>query len=261
MEIAMLVLTAIGVAAAIIAALPPLGFDVRIFGRPNMPLEGIPYFRARQAWIAIVVALISLGVSVGAFYYFFRPRTVERVVEKQVEKLVPAPCPKQQALGVKPILGGKSPKKNKHADASAPRQAQQPPQTQFCEGGNCAQSTGQSGGITAGLVLVDTPPLAIKWAAQNAVSDKPAEFPYAQQVTVSVNTLLSPVSLAIICDSEVDEFSLYGAHANVFKGISEKHIAFFKYSSPVLSPEDPLVIQVRAKKPFFVKDVRRAKLP
>ena len=101
MEIAMLVLTAIGVAAAIIAALPPLGFDVRIFGRPNMPLEGIPYFRARQAWRALVVALISLGVSVGAFYYFFRPRVVEKIVEKPVEKIVervvPQKCPTSQS--------------------------------------------------------------------------------------------------------------------------------------------------------------------
>ncbi|MCU1302666.1 MAG: hypothetical protein JWQ87_2950 [Candidatus Sulfotelmatobacter sp.] len=74
MGIAMLVLTVIGVTAAIVAALPPLGFDLRIVGRPKMPLEGIPYFRARQAGIAIVIAFVSLGVSVAAFYYFFRPR-------------------------------------------------------------------------------------------------------------------------------------------------------------------------------------------
>lgn len=95
----------IGVAAAIIAALPPLGIDVRFFGRPNVPLEGIPYFRARQAQRAIVVALISLGVSVGAFYYFFRPRVVEKFVEKPVEKLVPAPCPEPQVPSAKPIVG------------------------------------------------------------------------------------------------------------------------------------------------------------
>jgi hypothetical protein len=103
MEIAMLVLTVLGVIAAIIAALPPLGVDVRLFGRPNMPLEGIPYFRARQAWIAIAVALISLAVSAGAFYYFFRPRVVEKIVEKPVdrivEKVVPADCPKPLKTG------------------------------------------------------------------------------------------------------------------------------------------------------------------
>jgi hypothetical protein len=93
MEVAMLVLTAIGVAAAIIAALPPLGIDVRIFGRPNMLLEGIPYFRARQAWTAITIAIISLTVSAGAFYYFFHPRIVEKIVEKPVEKIIPQNCP------------------------------------------------------------------------------------------------------------------------------------------------------------------------
>jgi hypothetical protein len=107
MEIAVLVLTAIGVAAAIIAALPPLGFDLRIIGRPKMPLEGIPYFRARQAWIAIVIAAISLGVSVTAFYYFFRPRTVEKIGEKPVEKPTPAPCPDQREPTVTPRPGAK----------------------------------------------------------------------------------------------------------------------------------------------------------
>lgn len=103
MEIAMLVLTAIGVVAAIIAALPPLGFDLRIIGRPRMPLEGIPHFRARQAWIAIAIAAISLGVSVTAFYYFFRPRVVDKIVEKPVdrivEKVVEKDCPKSALVG------------------------------------------------------------------------------------------------------------------------------------------------------------------
>jgi len=71
-----------------------------------MPLEGIPNFRARQAWIAFAVALVSLSVSLGAFYYFFRPRIrekitekpVDRVVEKTVERQVPVPCPKTKSM-------------------------------------------------------------------------------------------------------------------------------------------------------------------
>jgi hypothetical protein len=102
MEIAILVLTAIGVAAGIVSALPPLGFDLRIVGRPKMPLEGIPYFRARQAWVAISISLVSLAVSGMAFYYFFRPRVREKIVEKPVDRIVekqvsvPVPCPKRQ---------------------------------------------------------------------------------------------------------------------------------------------------------------------
>jgi hypothetical protein len=101
-DIAILVFAAVAAIAAVVAALPPLGFDLRIIGRPKMPLEGIPYFRARQAWIAIVIAIISLAVSSGAFYYFFHPRTVEKIVEKPVEKIVekmvPQECPKTIAL-------------------------------------------------------------------------------------------------------------------------------------------------------------------
>jgi hypothetical protein len=132
MEIAMLVLTVLGVVAAIIAALPPLGFDVRLFGRPNMPLEGIPYFRARQAWVAIVVAVISLGVSAGAFYYFFRPRIIEHTVEKTVEKLVPIPCPEQKAT---PVSGAKPIKKNSNADANPAKDSQPLPTVINAPGG------------------------------------------------------------------------------------------------------------------------------
>jgi hypothetical protein len=94
-DIAILVFAAIAAIAAVVAALPPLGFDLRIIGRPKMPLEGIPYFRARQAWIAIGIAVISLAVSMGAFYYFFRPRIVEKIVEKPVEKIVEKVVPKE----------------------------------------------------------------------------------------------------------------------------------------------------------------------
>lgn len=179
----------IGVAAAIIAALPPLGIDVRFFGRPNVPLEGIPYFRARQAQRAIVVALISLGVSVGAFYYFFRPRVVEKIVEKPVEKLVLAPCPEPQVPSAKPIVGNKSPKTSKDANISSPTQA---PQTQFCEGGNCAQSSGQTGGITAGQINLPGSPVQLHLASVIDIppkNDDPADTStckYEKQITVTV---------------------------------------------------------------------------
>jgi hypothetical protein len=118
MEIAMLVLTAVGVAAAIIAALPPLGVDIRIFGRPNMPLEGIPYLRAQQAWIAIVVALISLAVSAGAFYYFFRPRVVEKPVDRILEKIVPAQCPAEPPAKAKSAKPETTSDIKQHGDAT-----------------------------------------------------------------------------------------------------------------------------------------------
>lgn len=104
MEIAMLVLTAIATVAALVAALPPLGIDIRIFGRSNMPLEGISHFRTRQAWVAMGIAIISLCVSSGAFYYFFRPRVVEkpvdRIVDRVVDKPVVVPCPEPKRASI-----------------------------------------------------------------------------------------------------------------------------------------------------------------
>jgi hypothetical protein len=149
-DIAMLVFAAVAAIGAVIAALPPLGFDVRIFGRPNMPLEGIPYFRARQAWIAIIVALISLGISAGAFYYFFRPRVVEKIVEKPVEKIVERQVPQDcSKLSVPQV-------KNGNLKKGTIPVALQPEQKLDCGGGNCAQSSGQQGGITAGQLNIDT---------------------------------------------------------------------------------------------------------
>lgn len=137
----------------------------------------------------------------------------------------------------------------------------QPQQQECAPAAYCAQSSGQSGGITAGAVIVKTPPLEIKWTSGNAVPDKPEEFPYQQHVTVSVNTLYSPVSLAIICDSEIDYVSPYGATMQLRSGISDKHIGFLKYSSPALMPGEPLVIGIAAKHPFVVKDVVQANIP
>jgi len=213
----------------------------------------MPAFLKNNLFIGVVIALGICGSIASVYLHYAHPKIVEKIVEKPVdrivEKIVPAECPPTQT--VRPV-GKLRPK------TSTPTQPT-PGQTQFCEGGNCAQSSGQTGGVTAG-VFVDTPPLKLTWAVRESVSDKPADFPYAQQVTVSVNTLYTPVSLAITCDSDIDEFSVYGAMSNMTQGVSKKRVAFFKYSSPVLAPGEQLLIQIRAKQPFLVKDVQRAKI-
>jgi hypothetical protein len=171
MEVAMLVLTAVGVAAAIIAALPPLGFDLRIFGRPNMPLEGIPRFRARQAWVAIVIAAISLGVSVTAFYYFFRPRIVEKPVEKIVEKVVPQDCPVNQ------------PKPAKHIAATKPAIAL-PPGTTINATTNAPNSAAV--GINTGTVNVGPRPLEMSMNQELAIGKALIPFK-GQSVAVDID--------------------------------------------------------------------------
>ncbi len=246
----------------ILGAIASLAVVLDYFGiKPTAEAWGSIMALSQKWKLGIMLGLVGLTLwfSGYGFYRSLHPRIVEKIVEKPVDKIVErivqADCPKVQTRSSK----GKSPAKKEKGAATPPSVAQPQQQTLFCEGGNCAQSSGQTGGVTAGVV-VDTPPLKITWTVHESVSDKPADFPYAQQVRVSVNTLYTPVSLAIICDSEIGEISVYGALLNFTSGISEKHIAFFKYSSPVLTPEEPLTIQIRAKQPFLVKDVQRAKI-
>jgi hypothetical protein len=147
--IVILVPAAVSAIAAVTAVLPSLGFDLRIIGRPNMPLEGMPAFRARQAWIALGIAVISLGVSAGAFYYFFRPRIVEKPVEKIIEKAVPTACPEQKAPEAKPIPGAKPLKKSEHVEANPATVPKVGTPSQNCPNGICV------GGENSGTATVN----------------------------------------------------------------------------------------------------------
>jgi hypothetical protein len=54
----------------------------------------------KKIWPAFAMLIVSVCLSCGAFYYFFRPRVVEKIVEKPVDrvvqKTVQAECPKTQ---------------------------------------------------------------------------------------------------------------------------------------------------------------------
>jgi hypothetical protein len=254
MEIAMLVLTAIGVAAAIIAALPPLGIDVRLFGRPNMPLEGIPYFRARQAWIAIAVALISLGISVAAFYYFFHPRVVEKIVEKPVEKIVEKPvsqpCPKPD-----------SPPKPSKKTSDKKAQEEKPPIQQDCGGGNCAASVGQQGGITAGQINIGSPPLKLEYSVHMLQGDEKAAFNFDRQECPVVThiriipnqSVPPPISVALDFDQPITKIGTTIEGAGGITGGGRFRVGLHAISSPIdspgIGPHYPLIVEVCSATP------------
>ena len=95
-DFAILAFAVIAAVAAVLGVLPLLGYDIRIRGRHGMPLAPTESKRTKKAWLALAVALFSLGLSAGAFYYFFRPHITTKIVERLVEKQVPVPCPDQQ---------------------------------------------------------------------------------------------------------------------------------------------------------------------
>src|SRR5271166_230387 len=106
-------------------------------GEANMPA-----FLKNNLFIGVVIALGICGSIASVYLHYAHPKIVEKIVEKPVdrivEKIVPAECPPTQT--VRPV-GKLRPK------TSTPTQPT-PGQTQFCEGGNCAQSSGQTGGVT-----------------------------------------------------------------------------------------------------------------
>jgi hypothetical protein len=95
-DIAMLLFAAIAAIGAVIAVLPLFGLDLRIIGRQRQPVEQLASAPrpTRKAWIALLIAIVSVGLSTGSFYYFTKPRIIEKTVETPIEKLTPCPEPK-----------------------------------------------------------------------------------------------------------------------------------------------------------------------
>jgi hypothetical protein len=50
--------------------------------------------KTKKAWLALALSLLSLGFSLFAAYHFFRPRIVEKIIEKPVGRIVEKECPK-----------------------------------------------------------------------------------------------------------------------------------------------------------------------
>jgi hypothetical protein len=102
------------------------------------------------------------------------------------------PPPNQPNIGpqVTPIPNGITPKQHSVSKPNAmPKggtstQPQQPPMTQDCGGGNCAQTSGQQGGITAGIVI-GTPPCPWK-KITNASAVKMASPLSSSRATISI---------------------------------------------------------------------------
>jgi hypothetical protein len=137
--------------------------------RLDHPAGGLPISRNRKWKMGVMLCLVAagLGMSIHAFYRSFRPKIIEKVVEKPVEhaivRTVSIPCPVT-----------KKPRCESRPDIRLPNTgADSPPVETVIQGNGSAFSNNQQGGITAGSVnLTNRPDPKFEWSAKHDALDK-----------------------------------------------------------------------------------------
>jgi len=147
--------------------------------------------------IGTVIVLGFLGSATEVYLRLYRPKIVTQLVERPVEKIIEkpvnrivekvVPCPKPRTA---------IPKKTENESP--------PPMKQDCGGGNCAQSSGQQGGITAGQVNFGPPPSKLTWEVTDGSSIRIPERACTNPCTFVKISLDNPwiePRFAVMCDA------------------------------------------------------------
>lgn len=107
------------------------------------------------------------------------------------------------------------------------------------------------------------PPITVTWKANDAPSLRP-EYRYMKDVVVSVSATWQPVSLGVICDSEIGmvfaNFASGGAFSNDREGVEVNNhkIGYVYFKTQPLTSDEPLHIYVFSNQPLSILDVRQA---
>jgi hypothetical protein len=129
--------------------------------KPKRRAEGekLPLSRKWKLVIMLLLVGISLGLSGYSFYRAYKPKIVERVIEKQipVEKVVQKDCPPN--IAPKPS-SAKLPKKHTSKSTVSTSGGDSPAVGSITQGTGSALSFNQKGGITAGTIIGKIPPPA-----------------------------------------------------------------------------------------------------
>jgi hypothetical protein len=187
--------------AEVLGALASIAVILDYFGiKPNSEVWGSIMALSQKRKLVIMLFLVGLMLwfSGYGFYRSLKPKIVERIVEKPVEKieektvLVPQECPKTTEA-----------KRDKPRGATTTTTARpSPPQQLDCGGGNCAMSTGQQGGITAGQIeLTTAPPLPhVSWEpADKKIFTTKATHPVTE-FYLWTNGLFQDPAFVAMCD-------------------------------------------------------------
>lgn len=113
-----------------------------------------------QLFIAAIAAFVLIAAEVGIYvhYYFTRPVSATATAPSKAEPLstvsTPTPSAPTSPIPRRPISSDKPKRPNPAQDVAQPSV----PPSLICQpGSNCAQSTGQSGGVTAGQINIGAP--------------------------------------------------------------------------------------------------------
>ncbi len=162
------------------------------------------------------------------------------------------------------LPGAPTPSPASHKPSSkAPKQQPKPAITI----NNAPQGIANSGTIIGNPTVNNfgPPPVELHWIAESIASAKP-DFANETRITVSVNTPYTPVSLAFVCDADVEgiEFNFGSAAAallNVSTGTdsNNRKIAFLKFGGTPITPETPLYVLIWSNEPLHVLQVGPAR--
>ncbi|SRR6266436_300135 len=230
-----------------------------------------------KGWIYVV--WVGLFVAMGvATHYLIRDKTTAAIV------VAPPPSPAKTqnppiqqtapsaSMGVSPLPNPTTPKPKHNTKPKAPDKPsvssdgdKSPAVGSITQGAASALSFNQQGGITAGTINLGPPPLQFTWKAEDIPSTK-SEFPYEKQVSVDVNAPYTPVSIGVLCDSDIEAintgFDGAAAFMNIRMGTDDnnKKAGFVAFDSPVLTPGRTLLIWIWSKTPTHVLQLAQAKV-
>lgn len=227
----------------------------------------------RKWKLALMLGLVAaaLAMSGYSFYRATYPKIVEKVVEKPVdrivEKTVPQQCPQPKPVPPrKSSQPGNSPAQKNSGDANTNTQigtAQGPVAIAPNGIANAAPNLG-----TQSVTNFGPPPITFSFTARDVDppmdGDKPSQYKYEKEVTITPSASYSPVSVAVICDADLESVSALpqqgGAELSPMMGTAfgNKHVALIYFAGSPVTPWNPLVVTLRANQPISVSKVEQA---
>lgn len=126
----------------------------------------------------------------------------------------------------------------------------QPPMTLFCEGGSCAQSSGQTGGITAGTVnLTERPLPEVKWTQEPLAGIPNGSGDYTHPgvvLHIAISTRFDDPTFVARCDRPCSGISGTPVNAGTFwpnsgNADNNPNVVWLHFSIPSVLPSGQLV--------------------